>query len=181
MKAFLDRWLPRAIPGLHEKHHFVCYAHQGRNDLERQLVRRLRAWKEPDTRFIVLRDNDSHPDCKGVKHKLSERCAAAGRSDAVVRVVCQELEAWFLGDLDAAHAAFPECRFNDGASQRDFRAPDTVRKPSREFDRRAPRMGKVTRARAIADHFDHTRNTSPSFRVFFESVRRLAVELGHVT
>jgi len=58
--------LPRILPGDVE-YRFIVF--QGKQDLEKQLVRRLRLWKAPDTCFVVMRDQDA-ADCQKVKAKL---------------------------------------------------------------------------------------------------------------
>ena len=72
--------------------------HDGVSELERSLPKKLKAWRDPAARFLVLRDNDGG-DCVARKRKLADIATGAGRGDrTVVRIVCQELEAWFLGD-----------------------------------------------------------------------------------
>ena len=46
MADLLDGLLPRLYPGLS----FLCVPHQGKQDLERSLSRKLRAWREPGVR-----------------------------------------------------------------------------------------------------------------------------------
>ena len=98
MEAFLNDLLPRVIG---DRAHFKIIPHQGVADLERSLPRKLRAWRDPNARFLIIRDND-RGDCLARKRKLVDLCIAAGRQDRfLVRIVCQELEAWFLGDMAA--------------------------------------------------------------------------------
>ena len=53
---------------------FVRYiVFEGKQDLEKKLARKLRGWRLPNSKFIVLRDQDS-ADCKTVKFKLLELC-----------------------------------------------------------------------------------------------------------
>jgi hypothetical protein len=58
MKILLDILLPRLFPGLS----FICLAHEGKHDLEKSIIRKLKAWKEPGVRFVIVRDNDG-TDC----------------------------------------------------------------------------------------------------------------------
>ena len=37
---------------------FICVPHEGKQDLEKSIPRKLRAWREPSAHFIVVRDND---------------------------------------------------------------------------------------------------------------------------
>ena len=105
MADLLDGLLPRLFPALR----FQCVPHDGKQDLEKSIPRKLRAWREPGVRFVVARDQDS-ADCRQVKARLIELCRNGGRSDALVRVVCRELEAWYVGDPEALVQAFPGVR-----------------------------------------------------------------------
>ena len=56
-KAMLEGVLPRMLPGsLAVK--FIIF--KGKQDLEKQLVKRLRGWRAPDTQFVVMRDHAFH-------------------------------------------------------------------------------------------------------------------------
>ena len=101
MRALLDGLLPRLFPGLP----FQCVPHEGKTDLERSIPRKFRGWREPGVRFAVVRDNDGR-DCRALKDDLRGLCRAGHRDDTLIRIVCQELEAWYLGEPDALADAF---------------------------------------------------------------------------
>ena len=69
-KAMLESLLPRI---LHTDIHHRFIPFEGKQDMEKQLCKRLRGYLNPQTRFIVLRDLDSEPDCKKLKEKLQEK------------------------------------------------------------------------------------------------------------
>ena len=102
--AMLEGLLPRVLDPRVQPRLMVF---EGKQDLERQMVRRLRGYLNPQARFIVLRDQDSTPDCRVLKAALMRLCTQAGR-DAVslVRIACHELEAFYLADLRAVEAAW---------------------------------------------------------------------------
>jgi sugar phosphate isomerase/epimerase len=50
---------------------------EGKNDLQKNLERKLRAWIKPALGFIVLQDKD-HNDCIDLKAKLQELCQKSG-------------------------------------------------------------------------------------------------------
>ena len=54
MKVLLEGLLPRLFPGLS----FLCLSHEGKQDLEKSIPRKLKAWREPGVRFVVVRDQD---------------------------------------------------------------------------------------------------------------------------
>ena len=121
MKVLLDGLLPRVVPDLS----FQCIAHEGKSDLEESIPRKLRAWREPGVRFVILRDNDG-AHCVGLKERLLKICRDAGREDTLVRIVCEELEAWYLGDPYALAEAFENEKLAGIGQKAKFRRPDTV-------------------------------------------------------
>ena len=149
---------------------FLVY--EGKQDLEKRMVRQMRAWQRPDSRFIVLRDQD-HGDCRVIKQQLVDRCQQAGYPDAVVRIACRELEAWFIGDWQAVADAFRQPRLANQAGKARFRVPDAVVDPVSELRRLLPDYQKVDGARRIGPYLDAARSRSGSFRVFVSAVRCL--------
>jgi hypothetical protein len=102
-KALLESLLPRCLSS---DIHFRLVPFEGKQDMEKQLERRIRAYQNPYARFIVLRDQDSHPDCKKLKKSLSSYCEKSGRvQHCLIRIACQELETFYLADLEAVGQA----------------------------------------------------------------------------
>lgn len=65
-EAMLEGFLPKVLsPSLP----YRCIVFEGKQDLEKQLVRRMRGYRVPGAKFVVLRDQDS-ADCKVVKETL---------------------------------------------------------------------------------------------------------------
>ncbi|MCS6774085.1 MAG: DUF4276 family protein [Thermoflexales bacterium] len=162
----LEALLPKLFPGLS----FLCVPHNGKSNLKQSIPRKLRAWKDANTRFVVLIDQDND-DCLALKRELVQLCHRAGRPDTIVRIVCRELEAWYLGDPQAMAQAFddPTLVQRVKRSQR-LSNPDLVVKPSEEVKRLVPSFGKVSGARAIGDKLDPKRNRSHSFGVFIQAL-----------
>ena len=82
---------------------FQCIHFEGKQDMKKQLKRKLQNWKAPNCDFVVMRDQDS-ADCLVVKQQLAEICNQAGKPDTLVRIVCSELESWYIGDLSAVES-----------------------------------------------------------------------------
>jgi len=169
MADLLERLLPRLFPELS----FQCIPHEGKRDLAKSIPRKLRAWREPDVRFVVMRDQNGE-DCHQVKSRLVALCRNAGRSDVLVRVVCRELEAWYLGEPEALARAFPSAgaRTERELRKRRFRDPDAVVKPSAAVASLAPEFQKRRGAQSIAA-FMSQRNRSRSFQVFIEGLEKV--------
>ena len=178
MKALLDDLLPRLFPGWMEGQNFQCVPHEGKSDLDRSIPRKLSAWRLPRDRFVVVRDNDS-ANCIDVKARLKTLCAKGGRPATLVRLVCQELESWYIGDLQALGAAFDEPKINTPAQRKRFAHPDKWQKPSIEVKRLVPAFQKISGARVMAQHLNPAGNLSHSFQVFVEGVRCTAAAMGY--
>jgi len=172
MKVLLDGLIPRAFPSTE----FICVPHEGKQDLEKSIPRKLKAWREPGARFVVVRDNDNG-DCRALKARLVGLCADTGRTDVLVRIACQELEAWYLGDPDALAVAFEDESLRALGRRERFRDPDAVVGASEALAQAVPAFHKVSGARVMARHLNLTENRSGSFRAFMAGLRRLVDSL----
>jgi len=126
MKVLLERLLPRLFPRLS----FMCVQHEGKQDLEKSIPRKLKAWREPGVRFCVIRDND-RGDCRALKERLCDLCRMGQRDDVLVRIACQELEAWYFGEPEALANAFGRDRLRHLSSRSRYRDPDAIAHPAR--------------------------------------------------
>ncbi|MFH1135549.1 MAG: cytoplasmic protein [Pseudomonadota bacterium] len=133
MKTLLEGLLPRLMPGLP----FICIPHEGKKDLEKSIPRKLRAWRDPGTRFVIVRDNDGG-DCHLLKTRLEALAHEAKRADVLVRIACQELEARYFGEPAAMAKAFGNDRLKEIIHKAQYRDPYAVEKPSRELAKLIP-------------------------------------------
>ena len=168
MKELLDRMLPRIFPSLQ----FLCVPHEGKNDLEDRIPGKLKAWRVPGDCFVIVRDNDGG-DCIALKQRLRDLCRQTGHENATIRIVCQELEAWYLGQPDAMADAFEDESLRVIGKRARFRDPDARQNPSQDVDRLCNGFQKIDGARRMADHLTWEDNCSRSFKVFLEGVARL--------
>lgn len=172
-RALLQGLLPKLLPS--EPYIDVRYVvFEGKQDLEKHLVRRLRHWVSPDTLFVVLRDQDN-ADCRAVKARLCELVTQSGKH-ALVRIACHELESWVLGDLPALAEAYSLPKLAQHSSKAKFRAPDQLSNPVQELQRIVPDYQKIDGARRLGPHLHPDTNRSTSFRVFCEGVQRLVTQ-----
>lgn len=175
-KAMLESLLPRVLnPGTH----FRCIPFEGKQDLEKQLTRKIRAYQNHAARFIVLRDQDSHPDCVQVKQRLLDLCHASGKADqCLVRIACTELETFYLADLSAVEHALEIHGLARQQQSRKFRSPDALRSPSKELKALTKgRYEKVAGSRAIGQHLCLDNARSPSYRNLLTAIRRMESKL----
>lgn len=168
MKTTLEHLLPKLGVDLAT---VTIIPHQGKSDLEKSIPIKLRAWQVPDARFLILRDND-RDDCTLRKAHLAVMLLAAGKShQSKVRIVCQELEAWFLADLLALEASgYLSAGKRSGFTRKD---PDSITHPVHEMRKLRPGYGKGIGAAQISPHLDPDNVRSASFRNTMQAIRDL--------
>ena len=81
-RDLLEGLLPRLLPKDTAVYYLVF---EGKQDLEGQLVRKLRGWRLPNSAFVVLRDQDA-AECRVVRERLISLVAESARRPALVRV-----------------------------------------------------------------------------------------------
>ena len=174
-KALLESLLPRFLnPTIIPR--FIPF--EGKQDLGKQLERKLRGYLNPRARFLVLRDQDS-ADCRRVKADLLAKCVAAGRAPAcLVRIACHELETFYLADLVAVETALHCKGLSSQQLTAKFRAPDHLSSPSHELSRLTQnRYQKVSHSRLLGHYLDLTNTRSTSFAQLIAGIRRLEQQL----
>lgn len=167
MKEVLDILLPRILP---EHVYFKTIAHSGKSDLQESIPRKLKAWRQPDVKFVIVQDQDSG-DCVKVKELLQDLAEPSGR-EVLIRIVCRELEAWYFGDLNAVSLAYGQ-NVRGLASKSKYRCPDEIGNPKEELRKLFPRHQQLDGARRIAVHMNIEENTSVSFQYFVSGVKKL--------
>ena len=168
-REMLKGLLPRVLPDVIA---FQYVVFEGKQDLERNIVRRLRGWRAPNSVFIVLRDQDAG-DCLVIKRTLAAKCREAGRPETIVRIACHELESWYFGDLAAVERGLEIRSLVRYGNRRQYRVPDEKRSPAQELSRITRNAyQKVSRSRDIGPELSPDANKSHSFRVFIEGVQR---------
>lgn len=171
-RAMLTTLLPRLLP---DDWASRLIAFEGKQDLHKQLIRKIRGYQNPEARFIVLRDQDSHPDCKALKNELLALCDETGRrAQCLVRLACRELEAFYLGDLAAVERALKLDGLARQQGQRRLREPDRLESPSQELRKLTrQRYEKVAGSRALGRELDLNNTRSASFSHLIGGIRRL--------
>ncbi|MFP4419033.1 MAG: DUF4276 family protein [Desulfococcaceae bacterium] len=169
LKGLLPRVLPEGIP--------VEYRpFEGKQDLEKRLPRLLRAWRRPNCRFVVIRDQDAG-DCQILKRRLVNLCKEGGSPNVLIRIACRELESFYLGDFAAVEKGLELKGIARKQNGRKFRTPDQLRSPSRELERLTKgRYQKILGSRRIGPCLSLEGNRSHSFGVLVSGIRSLLVE-----
>lgn len=175
-RAMLEILLPRMLS---DGIGFRCIVFEGKQDLMSQMTRRIRGYQNPEARFVVLRDQDSAPDCRVVKSELLRLVRETGRADkSLVRIACRELEAFYLADLAAVGLALGLPKLAGEQNRQKFRAPDYLGSPCRELHFLTKgRYQKVGSSRAIAGHLALDNERSASFKNFIKAIRIMESDL----
>jgi hypothetical protein len=169
-EAMLRELLPRIIPTADVVLRFITF--EGKQDLEAQLVRRMRGYRNPEALFVVMRDQDAHPNCKAVKRRLLDLSTQAGRPSVLVRIACKELESFYLADLNAVEQGL--CLKGITRQQNKYREPDRLVSPKQDLKKLTKhRYQPVSGSRAIGPYLDLENGRSPSFRNLVLGIRRL--------
>lgn len=196
MEAFLNEMLPRYLdPAIAWKP--INYGSKHR--LLATLPTRLRGYANinpayrPKSLVLVDRDDD---DCLALKAQLEAACHAANlisraaaqaehSFDIVNRVVIEELEAWYFGDISALRTAWPGVPATLGHQAR-FRNPDAVLGGTHEallsvlqragHFKGLDRLPKIEAARRMGKLVDPENNQSQSFNAFLTGLQALVAE-----
>ncbi|NEO93320.1 MAG: DUF4276 family protein [Moorea sp. SIO3G5] len=173
MKNVLDQLLPKIIP---DEITYLCIPHQGKQDLCKSIPNKIKAFQySPDTRFIIVHDQNSH-DCKKLKSELLEICQTAGKSNNVmIRIICHELESWFLGNLAAVEKAYnmKPNSLSKQQSKKKYRNPDQLNSAKQELKGLVKEYYPGIHSKKIAPHLSLTDNTSHSFQVFIKGIKHI--------
>lgn len=158
---------------------YRIYPHQGKQDLEKALRTTIPSISRiPGARIIVARDQDS-ADCKDLKMQIDKVLSANCKCPYKIRIVCNELESWYLGDLIAVEKAYSRFRSETYRSKAEFRDVDSIIRPSDYLLKLLPDynankyLPKIEVAEKISKFLDIERNTSKSFYHFFHAAKTL--------
>lgn len=167
MAEFLRIILPNLLPAewVIDNNIFIR-KHQGKSDLRKSIPVKLKAfshWHEP-IGFIIMQDQDSN-DCRLLKQELIDLCSPHKNIPTLIRIVCRELESWYIGDMEAIQKAYPEFKARTYSSKSKFRNPDLCNAKD-ELKKILPAYQETSAARNITPHISINTNRSESFRQF---------------
>jgi hypothetical protein len=167
MKNFLTVLLPRILPnGYRLNENCFIRAHEGKQDLQKSIPRKIRAFNQSKIPYkvIVLHDQDS-ADCRVLKQKLKQLVLDNAPIPMLIRIVCRELEAWYLGDMEAISKVYPAFKVDKYRNLTVFRKPD-ICNAADELKKRIPTFQKGYASKEIPKHFNLSQNSSESFNQF---------------
>ena len=187
LELALTQLLPKILPS---NITFNIHRYEGKPDLLAKVPNRLKGyqtWLPPDWKIVVLIDEDRE-DCLKLKEKLEIMAISAGlitksscqkdKSFQVLnRIVVEELEAWFFGDVEAICQAYPKVSPHL-AKQKRYRDPDAIKGGTWEaLERVLQKAGyhqggleKYKASSEISKYMNPESNRSKSFNVFYRGL-----------
>jgi len=175
MESFLKGFLPKILPnGYVYNQNYFLHPHQGKSDLLRSISRKIRIDYGETTAFIILHDQDSN-NCMDLKNRINNICQAHCKKGNryLIRIVCRELESWYLGDLDAVEKAFPRFKAVKYKNKTKFRNPDSINAAD-EIIKLIPEFQKNRGAKLISQYMDiNFNNKSNSFNHFVSGLQKI--------
>lgn len=169
-QEMLEGLLPKILPKDIDRK-FIVF--EGKQDLAKNIERKLRSWRTPNCVFLIMLDQDSG-DCKRLKKTLLQNCQNASKSPSLVRIACRELESFYLGDLQAVESGLKIPSLNQKQQKEKFRHPDRLENPANELINLTKGIyQKISGSRAIAPHLDINNIRSRSFSVLIKGIKKL--------
>jgi hypothetical protein len=173
---------------------FTIHDLRGKHNLIKKLPQRLKGYfhileYQRDWKIVVLVDEDRE-DCIELKNKLEEiarNCGLVTKTknrdnfQILNRIVVEELESWFFGDITAIRENYPRVSENL-SNKRAYRIPDEIKGGTWEaLERVLSNAGYYTKgfypktevARKISPFLNPENNSSKSFKVFQEGLKEL--------
>ncbi len=169
MQYALESLLPRIIPHLKINKDYYLHPHNGKSDLLQSIKNKINEFACNDVKVIILHDQDSN-DCKVLKYDIQKLINKP--VPTLIRIVCRELESWYLGDMDAIEKAYPRFKARKYKEKSKYRNPDKLNNASEEISKIVPEFQKIKGAKEIAPYIDIDNNKSPSFKAFVSGLKK---------
>jgi len=172
MKNTLQHILPKVLP---PDINIVLIPHEGKRHLQKSIPIKLRGWRDQNTSFVILQDQDNS-DCVKLKCELVELAENSRQKNILIRIVCRELESWFIGDFDAIEQAYG-VDISKIKNRARYRNPDNLADAKGEL-KKIINYQPFTGSDRIARYMKIDGNHSHSFNVFIDGVRKLAQHMS---
>ncbi|WP_108645478.1 DUF4276 family protein [Polynucleobacter rarus] len=175
-KAMLEGLLPKV---LHKSISPRFIVFEGKQDLEKQMVNRIRFYMNTYARFIVMRDQDSAPDPTTIKSSLMKKCEQSGKDSlTLIRIACRELESFYFGDLASVESGLGIEGLVKYQNKAKYRNPDDIHSPGNELMKITKNQyQKVSGSRAIGPFLEVTNQRSTSFKNLILAIQKLEGQL----
>lgn len=171
MENFLRVILPKILPNDYQLDiNCFIHAHEGKSHLKKSIPRKIRAYPRYGypVKVLIIHDQDSN-DCVKLKNELLGLCNSIVEIPVIIRIACRELENWYLGDMCAIEAVYPETKASKLIRKAKYRNPDTVF-GAFELGQLTKNFSKSHASREIPKYMNTDNNNSVSFNHFVAGV-----------
>ena len=149
---------------------YICF--EGKQDLDKNITRKIKSYNNPNTVFIILRDKD-RGDCYSIKKKLLEKIPSDKVDKSFVRIACSELESFYLGDLTAVEKGLKLSKLAQQQNKVKYRDPDKLPNAKEELQKITKGYYQpLSGSRAIAPYLSEN-NFSHSFCLLWRTIQSL--------
>ena len=175
MKEVLNIILPKII----REQQYKIIPHEGKKDLQKALRKALPSLCKQHEKYrliVILHDQDQNR-CQDIKGRLLQNLPSENDTVPIkIRIVCRELENWYLGDLEAISQAYPRFDPKKHRHKTNFRDPDDsqgafdlLKKSIPEVKRKT--ITKVELAKMISPYMSVDHNLNKSFKQFKDTLQ----------
>lgn len=173
MENFLRVLLPNILPAGYQLD-VNCFirAHEGKWHLQKEIPKKVKAYRhiKRPCKVIVIQDQNSS-DCKKLKSLLIKLITENADIPFLVRIVCRELEAFYLGDMRAVDKVYPKFKTDKFSRKAKFRNPDNCF-AFNEIKKLIPGFQKVYASKEISKYISIEHNKSRSFKHLVTGIQR---------
>lgn len=173
MENFLRIILPKILPeGFKLDENCFLRPHNGKGDLMKSIPNKIRVFSnfhEP-VKIIILHDQDAS-DCVFLKRNILNLCQSNGNCPVLVRIICRELESWYLGDMTAIEKVYPKFKAKNFQRKKKFRNPDSCNAFD-ELKKIIPEIQKGYASKNIPLYLNIDNNNSISFQQFVTGLNK---------
>lgn len=177
MEIALKELLPKILP---EQYHIdrdvFIRPHQGKTHLKNSVPKKVKVFNNEQLKraIIVLIDQDNN-DCKKLKAEIRKFFENA-RMPYKIRIVCRELENWYLSDKEALKVHYPD--FERKIRSKSINYDNVV--GSDYFVSGIKSFSKTKAAREIAPYMNIEKNKNQSFIHFRNGLTELIKEIENI-
>lgn len=172
VRQMLEAIVPKVAPNVPLR----CIVFQGKQDLEKNITKKMKCYQNPNARFLVVRDQDSG-NCETVKQGIVQRCNESGKDSYKVRIMCHELETVYLADLQAVEHGLKLKNVASLQEKNPYRHPDVLANPKQKLKLLAVQhkglYQDIAGSRAIAPFLDINNTRSLCFKNLVSAIREL--------
>ena len=162
---------PNGIP-------FKVHPHQGKQDLLRALKTVVPILSRQSTARILVAVDQDFDNCLNLKSELQEALQGC-TTPYKIRIVCRDLECWFLGDFEAIGKAYPRFKPSLYSSKARFRDVDAIPHSASAILKIVPELfgrkhlPKIEFSGKVSEFLTVDRNRSVSFGHMVSAIREL--------